>query len=300
MLKQAVEDTLQRTVDWLLKHNDAPSWWNAHTDHAEMCLSEMVRMSQPVPDPTRGSVRRSALHPLRQNLLRAVPHVQNMIASMRKRDRVAALKSGQGRWRKLYGHVECDFLPGSGSTPRAEASAHSVAPEAAAHEDKVKPDEIRGEMTGLRTTMEKVLHPPRATMLFTFAPCPDPVVLGGPVIPLRDITLPLNPDGSVHVRFTFINNSVVVAEVLQVSLEICRGCKFAKEPEGFTRIPGARETERNHLYGDAPARGAVADLAADVIPPPGASGFGIRLRYLCKTCVLEPDGTEGTIHIQRN
>jgi hypothetical protein len=95
MLNQAVEYTLQRTVDWLLKHNDAPSWWNAHTDHAEMCLSEMMRLSQPVPDPTKGLGGTFALHPLRQNLLRAVPHVQNMVASMRKRDRAAALKSGQ-------------------------------------------------------------------------------------------------------------------------------------------------------------------------------------------------------------
>lgn len=166
--------------------------------------------------------------------------------------------------------------------------------------DKVKPDELSGEMFGLRTTMEKVLHPPRATMSFTFTPYLDPVVIGGPIIPVRDITLPLNPDGSVHVRFTFINNSTVLAEVLQVSLMICRGCKFAKEPEGFTRIPGSRETERNYVYGDAPARGGAAELAADIIPPPGASRFDIRLRYRCKTCVLEPDGTEGIINIQRN
>jgi hypothetical protein len=92
----------------------------------------------------------------------------------------------------------------------------------------------------------------------------------------------------------------VLAETLQVALEICRGCKFAKEPEGFTHIQGSRDTERNHTYGDAPARGAVGDLAADVIPPPNAAAFKIRLTYRCKTCVLEANGTEGTIHIQKN
>jgi hypothetical protein len=95
MLNQAVEDTLQRTVDWLQRNNDAQSWWDAHTDHAEMCLFEMVRMSQPVPDPTKGSGERFALQPQGQNQLRAVPHVRNMVAAMRKRDRAAALKSGQ-------------------------------------------------------------------------------------------------------------------------------------------------------------------------------------------------------------
>jgi hypothetical protein len=92
----------------------------------------------------------------------------------------------------------------------------------------------------------------------------------------------------------------VLAETLQVVLEVCRGCKFAKEPEGFTRISGSPETERNHIYGDAPAQGVVAELAADVIPPANTAAFNIRLRYRCKTCVLETSGTEGTIHIQRN
>ena len=179
-------------------------------------------------------------------------------------------------------------------------SVDKVSGELKDFKDKVKPDEIRGEMAGLKSTMDKVINPPRATMLFTLVPYPDPAVLGDPIIPVRDIDLPLNPDGSVHVRFSFINNSNVVAETLQVVLEICRGCKFAKEPEGFTRIPGSRDTERNHIYGDAPARGAVADLAADVIPPANTAAFNIRLRYRCKTCVLEANGTEGMIHIQRN
>lgn len=166
--------------------------------------------------------------------------------------------------------------------------------------DKIKPDEIRREMTGLRSTMEKVLHPPRATMLFTFAPYPEPAVLGGPMIPVRDINLPLNSDGSVRVRFTFLNVSDVLAETLQVSLMICNGCKFAKEPEGFTRVPGSHETERNYVYGDAPARGGVAEVAADIIPPSGAPSFGIRVRHRCKSCVLDADGVAGTIHIQKN
>jgi hypothetical protein len=72
MLDEAVERTLQRTVDWLLKGNDAPSWWAAHTDHAEMCLSEMLRMSQQVDAPG-------------QAVLLAVPHVRIMVAAMLKR-----------------------------------------------------------------------------------------------------------------------------------------------------------------------------------------------------------------------
>jgi hypothetical protein len=166
--------------------------------------------------------------------------------------------------------------------------------------DKVKPDEIRGEMAGLHSTMEKVLHPPRATMLFTFAPYLDLDALSDSVVPVRDITLPLGADGSVHFRFTFLNVSDVLAEAFQISLAICGGCRFAKEPEGFTHVPGSRETERNRLFGDAPARGGLTEFAADVIPPQGATSFGIRVRHRCKTCVLDVDGAAGTIHIQRN
>ena len=166
--------------------------------------------------------------------------------------------------------------------------------------DKVKPDEIRSDMSGLRATMEKVLHPPQATLLFTFAPFNDAPVDGGPAIPVRDITLPIKPEGSVHVRLTFLNNTDVRAEGLQVSLDICTSCKFAKEPDGFTRVAGSRETERHHLYGDMPPRGAYAELALDIIPPPGVGAFDIKAVYRCKTCILEAAGTIGRIHLQRN
>jgi hypothetical protein len=63
--------------------------------NSTLFLSEMVRQSQTVPDPTKGHGEGSALHPRGQNLCRAVPHVRNMVAAMRKRDRAAALKSGQ-------------------------------------------------------------------------------------------------------------------------------------------------------------------------------------------------------------
>ncbi len=95
MLYEAVEKTLQQTVDWLQKGNDARSWWDAHTDHAEMCLFEIVRMSQRITDPTKRSGWKSTSDPPQQTLVRALPHVQNMVAAMRKRDRAAALKSGR-------------------------------------------------------------------------------------------------------------------------------------------------------------------------------------------------------------
>ena len=99
MLYESVENTLQRTVDRLLKGNDAQSWWDAHTDYAEMCLAELDRMSNPAADVLKRSDERCTFDPRRRNLQPAIlhvrNHVQNMVAAMRKRDRAAALKSGR-------------------------------------------------------------------------------------------------------------------------------------------------------------------------------------------------------------
>jgi hypothetical protein len=62
-------------------------------------------------------------------------------------------------------------------------SVDKVSGELRDFKDKVKPDEIRGEMAGLKSTMDKVISPPRATMLFTLVPYPDPAVFGTRLFP---------------------------------------------------------------------------------------------------------------------
>lgn len=159
--------------------------------------------------------------------------------------------------------------------------------------EKVKPDAIRGEMSDLRTTLDKVINPPKAKLLFTFAP------LIGSLVPIRQITLPLNTDGTVHVLFALINNTDVPADATEAIIEICRTCKFAKEPEGFIKVPASADTVRNYVYGDMPAAGAFRNLVVDIIPPPNASAFNVQVWYRCKTCVIDRFGTIGTIHLMK-
>ena len=53
--------------------------------------------------------------------------------------------------------------------------------------------------------MEKVLNPPKADLLFTFAPFPDPPRDGDRAItPVLQVTRPLKEDGSVEVRFSLV------------------------------------------------------------------------------------------------
>ena len=155
-------------------------------------------------------------------------------------------------------------------------------------------------MFGLRSTMEKVIHPPRASLDFTFTPLANPPVDGRTFIPIREITLPLKSDGSVQVRFALINNTDVPADATQLALEICIGCKFAKEPKGFTKLEGSLETIRNYVYGDMPAGGPYPELVVDIIPPVSLSAFEIAVGHRCKSCLLARATTKGIVHIQRN
>jgi hypothetical protein len=164
--------------------------------------------------------------------------------------------------------------------------------------NKVKPDEVRSEMSSLRSTMEKVINPLKAELLFSFEPIVNPPLKGRSLIPIRDVTLPVNPDGSVHVRFTTINNTDVIPLAVELAIEICRGCKFAKEPEGFRKVEGSADTMRNYFYGDMIAAAPFQDLIVDVIPPVNTSSFSVQVSYRCKTCVLDREGTIGTIHIR--
>lgn len=165
----------------------------------------------------------------------------------------------------------------------------------------VRVDELRGDMSGLKSTMEKVLNPPKADLLFTFAPFPQPPHDGDrAVAPVLYVTRPIKEDGSVEIRFSLVNNTSVPADDSQVSVEICQGCKFTKEPARFTKLQGDPDTVRNHVYGDMPAGAPFYELVIDVTPPPNASAFNIQVSHRCKTCVLRRTGTVGTVHIQRN
>jgi hypothetical protein len=70
-------------------------------------------------------------------------------------------------------------------------------------------------------------------------------------------------------------------------------------PEGFHKVAGARETERNFTYGDMPPRGTYAELAVDVIPPANAEWFDIKTIYRCKTCTIDKEALAGRVIVEK-
>ena len=78
--------------------NDAE--WQAQTDLVQACLAEMVKMSEPTVNPSKGATSRYVHRPVADKLNRAMPHVRFMLTAMRDRDRTTALAHGETslRW----------------------------------------------------------------------------------------------------------------------------------------------------------------------------------------------------------
>ena len=79
--------------------NDAE--WQAQTELVQVCLTEMVEMSEPAANPSMGATSRYVHHPVADKLNRAMPHVRLMLTAMRDRDRTTALAHGEVTLRRL-------------------------------------------------------------------------------------------------------------------------------------------------------------------------------------------------------
>jgi hypothetical protein len=96
------KSSLESIVRWLKTEgpqDDAD--WQAQTDLVHACLAEMVEMSEPIVNPSKGAKSRYVHHPVADKLNRAVPHVRSMLIAMQDRDRTTALAHGETTLRRL-------------------------------------------------------------------------------------------------------------------------------------------------------------------------------------------------------
>ena len=75
--------------------------WQAQTELVQVCLAEMVEMSEPTVNPSKGGTSRYVHRPVADKLNRAMPHVRFMLTAMRDRDRTTALVHGETTLRRL-------------------------------------------------------------------------------------------------------------------------------------------------------------------------------------------------------
>jgi hypothetical protein len=146
-------------------------------------------------------------------------------------------------------------------------------------------EELRRKIATLEGQLDKSLAPaPKASLQLTFFPT-GPGTDGVPV-PVTDVISPVGDDGVVHVEFRIINATAVDAIDGSFNVQICGGCKFAKEPTGFTRLPGTPDTERNSPIQRILARSVTEMRSIDVSVPAAFHDFDMAFNYRCHTCAI--------------
>jgi len=143
---------------------------------------------------------------------------------------------------------------------------------------QVKTQELKKNIGDLQKQLSVALQPKPAPILE-----PSFYTIEKFVEPIRETTLKLTGN-FVTVEFYVFNNSDVVAINGSVHLRICMSCKFAKEPEGFHKIPGAPDWDRQYDFQQIYPRAALQRLTADIVPPPTGDSFQIAVMAVCHTC----------------
>ena len=98
----STKNLLDSVVRWLkieAPQDDAD--WQAQTELVQACLAEIVEMSEPTVNPSKGATSRYVHRPLADKLNRAMPHLRSMFTAMRDRDRATALAHGETTLRRL-------------------------------------------------------------------------------------------------------------------------------------------------------------------------------------------------------
>jgi hypothetical protein len=157
---------------------------------------------------------------------------------------------------------------------------------------------LAGVQAELQKTQKALAPGPKAELSFSFDPFPNPAP-GQPIVLVTDKSLALNSDGSVHVEFAIVNTTNVDAVDTEVNFEVCNECRFAKEPEGLSKLPGLRDTQRYLYIHDLLAKMAYKTLSVDVIPPPSLQSFFVGIEYRCHTCIIAKQPSGGLVHILR-
>jgi hypothetical protein len=168
---------------------------------------------------------------------------------------------------------------------------------------KVATEPLRQEISTLQGELQKTqkaLTPgPKAVLIFSFKPIAFPADASmASVEVVKETKAPILADGSVHVEFTLLNPTDVDAVDGEVTIFICDRCKFAKEPEGFRRLPGQSDKRRTMPFDRIFAQIQMHTLSLDVIPPP-TKGFAIEVAYRCRTCVIEKQNQQGIVYVVR-
>jgi hypothetical protein len=101
--------------------------------------------------------------------------------------------------------------------------------------------------------------------------------------PLTLQYVPPDSDGNFPVDFTFGNSSQSSAKSIDIWIQLCELCSFAKEPDGFEHPAGVSDQIRHRRMGDLNS-GMTVEKMTILIKAPRSQNFQIAFRYACENC----------------
>jgi hypothetical protein len=101
--------------------------------------------------------------------------------------------------------------------------------------------------------------------------------------PVRTRFLQPDADGNFPVEFSFVDVSTTSAKAIDIWVQLCDACSFAKEPAGFEHPAGGLDQVRHRHIGDLNSGIAFEKITLSV-KAPRSPGFQVGFRYTCENC----------------
>jgi hypothetical protein len=102
--------------------------------------------------------------------------------------------------------------------------------------------------------------------------------------PILTTSLRPNKEGVFSVDFTVTNRSPTAAHSVDVWVDICTPCIFAKEPDGFDRPSGMPDQTRHMVIGLLNPEASLSKRTIEIKVPRPTDYFVIGWRYSCELC----------------
>ena len=93
--------------------------------------------------------------------------------------------------------------------------------------------------------------------------------------------------GTFSVEFTARNISSVQARDLEIWVQICQACSYAKEPDQFDKPQGSDEHIRHRVFGNLNAGVFMNKMSVDVRLTSSFTSFSTSFNYACANCERE-------------
>jgi len=218
------------------------------------------------------------------------------VAQLREEQAASNITRLQGQVVGLNGQVKAANEAQSANTKLFLQNLNGLSDKLRALETQIKTEDLRKQLASvqgdLQRTQKALAPPPKATLVFTFHPLKDDV----PYL-VTDTSLSVDSRGSVHMEFMLGNFTEANALDGEITLYLCDGCRFAREPEGFRRLAGSSETERTMSFERIFAKSYLSPRSIDISPPAKADRFDVFFGYRCRTCISEMNLQKATIRL---